>query len=92
MTIDLVNLILLYPLVFLAVVFGAWLAWRASTKRRLERERLHVACRCCGVWVPCDEAAVWVRCPECGCRTRLAGREMVRRGEISTLQKVAGRS
>lgn len=90
MKVDLVELILIYPLVFLAVVFLTWLAWRASSRRLAERERLFVACRCCGAWVPVDDAVVWVRCTVCGCRNRLAGREMIKRKELKKYQKAVG--
>jgi DNA-directed RNA polymerase subunit RPC12/RpoP len=73
MTLDLVTLILIYPLVFLAVVFLAWLAWSFSQKQRQQRDRLLIACSCCGAWVNCDGATVWVRCPACGHRNELAG-------------------
>jgi len=71
---SLATLIFVYLGIFLAVIFGNWIAWniaRLARERKLYRHRLR--CALCAFEFEDDTADQLPRCPRCGClneRTR----------------------
>lgn len=61
----------LYIVVFLAIIFAAWLIFSWRRQQLIHRSLRKLSCKYCGATIPCHQALVWVRCPGCGARNRL---------------------
>jgi hypothetical protein len=65
------GIFVLYIVVFLAIIFAAWLIFSWRRQQLIHRSLRKVSCKYCGGSIPRHQALVWVRCSHCGARNRL---------------------
>jgi len=71
MTITFLSLFFYYPLVFLAVIFLAWIITVWRYRHRKMPERFFVSCSCCGSKLNRGHSLISIRCSKCGARHEL---------------------
>jgi len=71
MTVALDQAFVLYVLVFLAGVWGAWFSASWVRQRQARRHAPTATCTTCGAVIPRGHALRHLRCPRCGARNRL---------------------
>jgi drug/metabolite transporter superfamily protein YnfA len=73
MKIALDQVFVLYVLVFLAAIWGAWFIASWVRQRQIQKHAPLVTCAVCGAVTPRGHALRHWRCPRCGARNRLVG-------------------
>jgi hypothetical protein len=68
MRVDLDHAFILYVLVFLAGILGAWFSAVWARHRQSARHVRTLSCATCGCRVPLGAARKYLRCPRCGAR------------------------
>ena len=71
MKIQLDQIFVLYVLVFLAAVWGAWFIALWVHQRQAKRHAPSIVCTVCGASMARGHALKYRRCPSCGARNRL---------------------
>lgn len=71
MTIELTTFFFGYLLVFLAVIFSAWLIFAWQSHQAVSKSGRKLSCSCCGAAIESNHAVFTVRCSRCGIRTKI---------------------
>ncbi|MDX6766681.1 MAG: hypothetical protein SFU85_07815 [Candidatus Methylacidiphilales bacterium] len=71
MTLSLPDFFVVYVLVFLAAILGAWLIVLWNAQRQFRRDRPTFPCRICAQPVPFEGQMRHTRCPSCGVRNTI---------------------